>query len=40
MLSVMEETQNKEAARLVWELKMEELRHWLGLLFGIKITYV
>ena len=33
-------TEDRELARAVWESRMEDLRHWLGMIFGIKIRYV
>ena len=35
-----EKTFHKEVAFLVWESRMEDLRHWLSLILGIKIKYV
>lgn len=35
-----EETDDPKLAYLVWEAHMEDLRHWLGLILGIKIKFV
>ena len=40
LYDVYEQTFNKEVAFLVWESRMENLRHWLSLILGIKIKYV
>ncbi len=40
LYDVYEQTLNKEVAFLVWENRMEDLRHWLSLILGIKIKYV
>ncbi len=40
LYDVYEETLNKDVAFLVWENRMENLRHWLSLILGIKIKYV
>jgi hypothetical protein len=40
MFDVYEETRSPELAYLVWEGHMEDLRHWLGLILGIKIRFV
>lgn len=37
---ILEETGNKTQAFGAWEHRMEELRHWLSLVLGIKIKYV
>ncbi len=33
-------TKDKELAQRAWEGHMEDLRHWLSLVLGIKIRYV
>jgi len=35
-----EQTGDKELAFIIWESRMEDLRHWLGLILGIKIKYI
>ncbi len=40
LFDVCEETDDPELARLVWEGHMEDLRHWLGLVLGIKIKFI
>lgn len=40
LYDVYEQTWNKDIAFLAWESRMEDLRHWLGLILGIKIKYV
>lgn len=40
MFDVYEKTGNKLPAYLTWEARMEDLRRWLSLIFGIKIQYV
>jgi len=40
LYDVYEQTENKDTAFLVWENHMEDLRHWLSLILGIKIKYV
>ena len=35
-----EETDSPELAYLVWEGHMEDLRHWLSLVLGIRIKFV
>jgi len=40
LYDVYEQTLNTEVAFLVWESRMENLRHWLSLILGIKIKYV
>ncbi len=35
-----EQTGDKELAFILWESRMEDLRHWLGLILGIKIKYI
>ena len=40
LYDVYEQTWNREVAFLAWESRMEDLRHWLSLILGIKIKYV
>lgn len=40
MFDVFEETQNPQLAYLVWEGHMEDLRHWLGLILGVRIRFI
>ncbi len=40
MLKVYEESGDSDLAFVVREAHMEDLRHWLGLILGIKIKYV
>lgn len=35
-----EETSDKRVAFVLWENRMEELRHWLSMVLGIKIKYI
>ncbi len=34
------ETKNKDLSYKMWEVHMEDLRHWLSLILGVKIKYV
>ena len=34
------ETNDYELAEKTWEVHMEDLRHWLSLILGIKIKYI
>ncbi len=40
LYDVYEDTEDKYVAFAVWESRMEDLRHWLGLILGIRIKYV
>ena len=40
LYDVYEQTLNKDIALLSWENRMENLRHWLSMILGIKIKYV
>ena len=40
MFDTYEETDDPELAYLTWEGHMEDLRHWLSLVLGIKIKFV
>ena len=40
MFDTYAETDNPELAYLVWEGHMEDLRHWLSLVLGVKIKFV
>jgi hypothetical protein len=40
LYDVYEQTGSREAAFVVWESRMEDLRHWLSMILGIKIRYV
>ncbi len=40
LYDVYEQTESGETAFMVWEGRMEDLRHWLSLILGIKIKYV
>lgn len=40
MFDTYEETEDPELAYLTWEGHMEDLRHWLSLILGIRIKYV
>jgi len=40
MFDTFEETKDPKLAYLVWEGHMEDLRHWLGLVLGIKIKFI
>jgi hypothetical protein len=40
MLDTCEATHDPELAQLVWEGHMEDLRHWLSLVLGIRIKFV
>ncbi len=35
-----ENTDDKRIAFIAWESRMEELRHWLSMVLGIKIKYI
>lgn len=40
MLDTYAETRDPRLSRKIWEAKMEDLRHWLGTIFGVKIKYI
>lgn len=40
LYDVYEQTDDQYVAFIVWENRMEDLRHWLSLILGIKIKYV
>ena len=40
LYDVYEETEDRDTAFIVWEDRMEDLRHWLSLVLGIRIKYV
>lgn len=40
MFEVYEQTEDRHLARATWEARMEELRSWLGRIFGVKIRYI
>jgi len=40
MLSAYEKTGDETYAREIWESRMEDLRHWLGMILGVKIRYI
>lgn len=40
MFDTYAETESPELTYLVWEAHMEDLRHWLGLILGVKIKFV
>jgi len=40
MFDTYTETENPQLAYLVWEGHMEDLRHWLSLVLGVKIKFV
>jgi len=40
LYETMEETENGQLSFMVWESRMEDLRHWLSMVLGIKIKYV
>ena len=40
MFDIHEETDNPHLAYLVWQGHMEDLRHWLTLILGIKIEFI
>ena len=40
LFNVYEKTDDMKLAYLVWEGHMEDLRHWLGLILGIRIKFV
>lgn len=37
---VYEQSEDEDEAYSVWDSEMEDLRHWLSLVLGIKIRYV
>lgn len=40
MFEVYEKTEDRTLAYLVWEGHMEDLRRWLGMVFGIRVKFV
>ncbi len=40
LFDISEQTDDPQFAHLVWEGHMEDLRHWLSLILGVKIRYV
>ena len=40
LLNCFETKESARQALLVWETNMEELRHWLSLILGVKIKYI
>jgi len=40
MFDTYEETNDPKLAYLVWEGHMEDLRHWLSLVLGIRIKFI
>ncbi len=40
LYETMEETEDSGFSFMVWESRMEDLRHWLSMVLGIKIKYV
>lgn len=40
LYDIYEETENRYLAFLTWENQMEDLRHWLSLILGIRIKYI
>lgn len=35
-----EATENRELSAILWNDNMEDLRHWLTLIFGVKIKFI
>lgn len=40
MFDVYEQTEDPKLAYLIWDGHMEDLRHWLSLILGVKIKYI
>jgi hypothetical protein len=40
MFDIYEDTEDPDLAYLIWEGHMEDLRHWLSLVLGIKIKFI
>ena len=40
LFDIYKDVQDPDIAYIVWDNEMEELRHWLGMILGVKIRYV